>query len=280
MKKLYLKKVCLLLSHGKWLVPFVDLLKKLPMLGIECEALLIDEEFTKTAETLYVTDQSKVAAMLTEAGLPVLVYCHEENRQENFSAARYVMEQPQELEPKYLERVYRRFVGLPWEILETERCILRESIVEDAEALADIYGEADVTRYMDEEIRYKICERDYIQEYIENIYAFFEFGLWTVIEKESGRVIGHAGLSVREGFELPELGYVIGIPWQGKGLAKEVCEGILKYAREELDFDKIQLLVQKENDRSLNLAKRLGFVYERSVIIEGKTYLFLVKIYT
>ena len=53
-------------------------------------------------------------------------------------------------------------------------------------------------------------ETQYIQDYIKNVYEFYGFGMWTVVEKASGQVIGRAGVSYREGFSLPELGFMIG----------------------------------------------------------------------
>ena len=72
-------------------------------------------------------------------------------------------------------------------------------------------------------------------------------------------MVGRAGLSVREGYDLPELGFVIGMEWQGRGLAEEVCRGILEYARELLGFERIQVLVHQENAASLHLCRKLGF---------------------
>ena len=70
-------------------------------------------------------------------------------------------------------------------------------------------------------------EREYIRQYIEKIYTFYEFGVWTVVERESGAVIGRAGFSYREGYNEPELGFIIGVPWQHRGYAEEVGRGIL-----------------------------------------------------
>jgi RimJ/RimL family protein N-acetyltransferase len=70
-------------------------------------------------------------------------------------------------------------------------------------------------------------ERAYARDYIEKVYAFYDFGIWTVVEKTSGEVIGRAGICYREGYEDPELGFMIGVPWQGKGLATEVCRAVL-----------------------------------------------------
>lgn len=272
-----LKKVCLLLSHGKWLMGLVDFIDKLQSAGVVCEARLAEESFEAETETLYITDCEETAKALLQEALPMLVYLHEENRDADFSKVKYVCEELGETEPEYVERVYRRFAGLPWDILETERCILRESVEEDVAAFFEIYADPTITRYTERLYESQISERAYIREYIEKVYAYFEFGVWTVILKETGEIIGRAGLSVREGYELPELGYVIGVPWQGKGLAKEVCEGILWYAEETFGFDKVQVLIHPENAASVKLAEKLGFEKRGKEITEGIEQLLFVR---
>ena len=123
----------------------------------------------------------------------------------------------------------------------------------------------------------KESEIAYMKSYIEQIYGFYGFGLWTVILKESGEIIGRAGLSVREGYEIPELGFVIGVPFQKKGYAYEVCEAILRYAREELAFEAVQALVDEKNESSLRLLKKLGFLFDRDVIESDRHYKLFVK---
>lgn len=272
-----LKKVCLLLSHVKWLPGLEKLIEKLCACGVSCEARLAEEGFDMEEELLYLSDSSPAVRELSEMGVPVLAYLHEENRGEDFSMVKYACEDAGELEPEYLERVYRRLKGLPWYILETERCILRESAEEDVEAFFEIYANPAVTEYMENLYESRVSEKAYIREYIEQVYAYYEFGVWTVILKETGEIIGRAGLSVREGCELPELGYVIGVPWQRQGLAKEVCLGILNYAREEFGFEQIQALIHRDNKASIGLAEALGFEKQDKVYDSCERYLFFVR---
>ncbi len=213
---------------------------------ITVERVLVGEDFGSTE--------------LTEANHPpVLIYLHPGNQDVDFGDARYALEDPQEVEPEYLERVYRRCFNLPWEILVTERCWLRETVEEDVDSFWKMYQEPEITQYTEQLYPSPEAERGYIREYRRLVYSFYEFGVWTVLDRQSGAVVGRAGLSVREGYDLPELGFVIGKEWQGRGLAREVCRGILKYARQQLGFDRIQVLVHEENAVSLHLCRELGF---------------------
>ena len=219
----------------------------------------IELQTEETRGTLYVTDDSGLANELKNKGEAVLIYFHSGNSGEDFSGFRFGVEDPEQIEPEYAERVYRRLKGLPWKILETQRCIVRETVPEDVEDFFTIYSNPAITQYMENLYPDKEQEREYIRQYIEQVYTFYEFGVWTVVEKESGCVIGRAGFSYRPGYDEPELGYTIGVPWQRKGYAGEVCRAILAYGWEQLGFECVQALVDAENEPSLLLCDKLGF---------------------
>lgn len=215
----------------------------------------------ETGNVLYLTDNGKLAAGLANKKLPVLGILHAGNKEASFGKVRFLVEGAEDIAADYLERVYRRYVGLPWEILETKRCILRETTEEDLDAFYRIYEDPSVTEYMENLFEDREKERAYIAQYRKNMYGFYGFGIWTVLLKETGEIIGRAGLDMRAGFEEPELGFLIGVPWQGRGLAEEVCQGILFYAKAALEFTHVQAMAEPENEVSLILLHKLGFTH-------------------
>lgn len=122
----------------------------------------------------------------------------------------------------------------------------------------------------------KQAETAYIQDYIKNIYRFYGYGMWTVLEKTDGKVIGRAGINWREGYDIPELGFVIGVPWQRQGYACEVCQAILAYGKEELGFTDFQALIMTGNEKSRTLCEKLGFVYQETVEVDRREYMRLI----
>lgn len=168
----------------------------------------------------------------------------------------------------YLDRIYRRFYGLPWQIFETERCLVREMTVEDMEGLYGLYEE-EITRYVEPLYEDKDKEKAYILDYIKHMYGFFEYGMWLVEDRKNGKIIGRAGISNREvnGVTEPELGYIIGKAYQRKGYGMEVCRGILAYAKEELGMEFLNCFIGEDNRPSLALAEKLGFekVWEEKI---------------
>ncbi|MCM1118935.1 MAG: GNAT family N-acetyltransferase [bacterium] len=268
--KLYLKTCIVVLRSALPLPALLPLCERLVRVGISCKVMLTEELWSEEGKPglseedvqgiLYLTDDPRAYSVLAEDfHRPVLIYLHAGNREEDFGDARYALEEPEETEPEYLERVYRRCQELPWEILTTARCWLRETVEEDVDSFWTMYQDTELTRYTERLYPTPEAERGYIRDYRRLVYPFYEFGVWTVLDRESGAVVGRAGLSVREGYDLPELGFVIGREWQGRGLAKEVCLGVLDYASRQLGFERIQVLVHEENTVSLRLCQQLGF---------------------
>lgn len=224
--------------------------------------------------TLWITDIAEAAEILVTQGCAALAYLHKGNKQENFAICRYACESlSEETDAVYLDRVYRRCKGLPWDILRTAHCLIRETTVADVEAFYQIYSEPSITEYMDRLYENPEEERAYAQDYIDQVYCFYNFGIWTVVERESGEVIGRAGICYREGYETPELGFVIGVPWQGRGYAAEVCQGILEYAREELGMTEILVFVQPRNLASIHVCDKLGMGNLGRVELQGQEYI-------
>lgn len=279
-KKFYIKKVVIVLKEEMWMSLFQPLTERLEQETVEVRRMLADEgqccaEFAQGNAVLYITDCNTIAALLQERKLPILGFVHTGG--DTLPGVGYLMESPENVDIQYIDRVYRRYQRLPWDILETDRCMVRETTPEDVDTFYELYQHADITRYMEDLYPDKEQERAYIREYIEKMYRYFEFGVWTVILKETGEIIGRAGFSVREGYELPELGYVIGVPWQGQGIACEICSAILRYGKEEFDFDCVQALVDSDNAASLALCRKLGFATKSRVPGLQGEYILLCK---
>ena len=175
-----------------------------------------------------------------------------------------------EVDEAFFLRVFQRHHGLPWTILTTERCVVKEFSMEYLDDLFELYAGEGMTDYIEPLYPYEE-ERAYQEAYIRNMYGFYGYGMWIVCGKETGRLIGRAGIESREemGGEL-ELGYAIGTPFQRQGYATEVCGAIIRYAWEELAADRLHCMIEEGNAVSEQFAKKLGFSYTETVCIDGK----------
>lgn len=219
---------------------------------------------------LILTDSPELACICRKLDMAVAAVLSDEER--DFPGIPYAVTDIGDLDETYLERIWQRYRKIPWKICETHRCIVRETVPEDVDSFYRIYRDKSITAYMEDLFQDREKERNYINEYIEKVYGFYGFGMWTVCLKETGGVIGRAGLSMREGFEEPELGYVIGKAWQRQGIAAEVCRAILAYGRDELGFEAVRALMHPENAASEHLCRKLGFACAGKTELEGTVY--------
>lgn len=210
---------------------------------------------------LYITDDPKELEILLGQKVPAVALLNEKNRNLPWPHTDYAIENFEQMTTNDLYRIYQRIVGESWEILQTPRLMIREMTVDDVDRFYELYKDPSITEYMENLFENPEDERLYTRNYIKDIYGFYGFGLWTVILKETGEIIGRAGISYRDGFDIPELGFMIGKDYQRKGYAKEAIEAILKYAKQELGFDTIQALVLENNIPSVNLLKKMNFTF-------------------
>lgn len=224
-------------------------------------------------ECLFVTDMVLVGEKLLLQKTAVLFWLNDKNQEEKTLQFPYAAEGLQEMEFSYLDRVYRRFHRLPWQIGETKRCIIREMEEADLDALYELYADESISRYTENLYEDREKEREYIRSYIDNAYTFWGFGTWIVERKEDHKVIGRVGFNLRQGYEEPELGFLIGKAYQHQGLAYEVCKESLLIGRRDYGFTAVQALVQEENKISGKLCQKLGFTLGKKVIEQGQQYL-------
>lgn len=225
-------------------------------------------------ETICITDSGRLCRLFLSRQLPVIAYLSKGSGGQEFGEVKYAVETPEAIDYAYLKGVYQRYRGIPWTILETERCLIREVTVEDIEMLYELYQEPSITAYMENLYPSVEEEKAYTQKYIENIYPFYEYGMWLVIEKASGRIIGRAGVEQSEREEEGlELGYMIGKPYQRKRYAYEVCTAIMEYAFSHLAVSNIYSTIEKENIPSIQLIQKLGFSHIGEKQEGGKEYL-------
>ena len=246
-------------------------------LGLSCFtdlSFLNDNACDFNKDSLFVfTDDRDTADRITDAGIGFAVYENEKSRSSSFTEALYVIERISDLSLMLIERMLLRHLHLPWTILETERCIVREITVDDVDRLYEIYGEnAEAFQYAGALYEDPAEEKAYTRDYIDHQYRFREHGIWIVTDKASGQIIGRAGLDNREGYEDAELGYVFAIAFRHKGYAYEVCSAIVEYAANTLGMERLNAFTIRENTDSVRLLKRLGFVFEETVSLNGEKH--------
>lgn len=238
---------------------------------------LLNESACKKQGTLYISDNEFIIQQLLENDANVILFLREYNREGSFLGVTYAIESLAGVDYDYLYHVYLRLTGQPWRILTTKRCVVREITLEDVPTLYEIYADPEVVQYTENLYEDIEEELQYTKDYIEKVYGFYGYGMWIIEEKQTGKVIGRAGLEYKEGREGAELGFLIAKPFWRMGIATEVVDAILKYARDELDIFHIYALVEKENEKSIAFCEKMRFDFVEEERQLHKTYLIFEK---
>ena len=164
--------------------------------------------------------------------------------------------------------------------LQTERLILRVPVPEDAGALAPMYADPEVMRYVGDgrtltRADTELSVRRMIERWNED-----GFGLYTTLRKEDGAVIGRVGILIwnsetwepttraqASGPTEVEVGYTLGRDFWGQGYATEAAGAARDYALSDLGAERLIALIIHGNTASENVARKLGLEYERNIML-------------
>lgn len=157
-------------------------------------------------------------------------------------------------------------------IIETERLFLREMTEEDFPALYAVLSDSDIMQhypYTFDENRV----RGWIEKNIER-YRIFGFGLWAVVLKETGEMIGDCGITMQNinGMIKPEIGYHIAKVHQRHGYAKEAACACRDWGFLNTPFNLLYSYMKTANTASSATAKAAGMtLVENFIDSEGES---------
>lgn len=221
--------------------------------------------------TLYVTDSEELHAKIKKQGYDALALIDSKEDTSRFKTASYFIMNPYDTEFSYFDGAHKRFNNIPWTPFKTKRLLFRETIESDVDTFYEMYKDPAMTKYTESLYEDPLEEKKYVREYIEKVYKVQGFGIWTVIRKKDGKIIGRAGLTAREGFETFEVGFAIGTKYQNKGYAKEAVNGIVKFASKN-ELGNLTALVMEGNLASKHVLAHSGFKYRENVKLNGTDY--------
>jgi RimJ/RimL family protein N-acetyltransferase len=151
-------------------------------------------------------------------------------------------------------------------VLETERLQLSRLSYDDCEFIVELVNEPSFKRYIgDKNVKSQDDARRYLREGPIGNYEQFGYGLFLVNLRDTETPAGICGLVKREEFEDPDIGFAFLKRYRENGYASESAKAVLEYGFETLELRRIIALADPDNEPSLRLLERLGFVYEREV---------------
>lgn len=226
---------------------------------VESGDVLPDPEY----DALYIADSERLLRQLQDLGAASCGYSHSGNGGQAPKRADYILMEPQWVDRDSLVKIWQRQRRLPWTILETARCVVREFVPEDLEAIRALYDE-EAERFLEAPSEDTEKERKILEAYIDRVYRLCGYGHWAVISRQTGELIGRIGFSFPNSSApgpAPDatFGYLVRKDMRGKGIAREVCAALIEYGFSQLGFELIGADTALSNNASDKILRSFGF---------------------
>jgi RimJ/RimL family protein N-acetyltransferase len=148
--------------------------------------------------------------------------------------------------------------------IETERLLLRPHQLSDFDAYAEMWGDADVVRFItrepaDRETSWSRFVRT------AGMWHHMGFGFFAIEEKATGHFLGEAGFHDMHRNLTPsiegtlEAGWALNSAGQGWGYATEAMAAAIGWAEKAFPNQRMTAIIDPDNLPSLRVAKKLGF---------------------
>ncbi|MGH3508505.1 MAG: GNAT family N-acetyltransferase [Nocardioidaceae bacterium] len=153
--------------------------------------------------------------------------------------------------------------GVPLETLDSERLTLRPWSVDDAAAALEIFGVAEVARWLSPAMD-KVHDEQGMRLVLQGWVAEQERlvppqGRWAIVLTETGEVIGGAGLLfLPPGDEDLELAWQLRPSAWGHGYATEAGRRVARAAFDFPGVDEVFAVVRNNNERGVATVRRVG----------------------
>lgn len=158
-------------------------------------------------------------------------------------------------------------------IINTERLTLRPFREDDANAFFELSQDPDVMRYVGDR-RVPTLQESWraIAGWLGH-WAMRGYGQWAIEERASGQLIGRAGIINPVDWPGPEVGYLLGKAWWGRGYATEAARAAMDWGFEQVGFAELLSLIDPANSASISVATRLGETPRGETDLWGNTVL-------
>jgi RimJ/RimL family protein N-acetyltransferase len=154
--------------------------------------------------------------------------------------------------------------------LFTQRLHLRCPVEADASAIIAIAGDWDVARRLGR-VPHPYTQADF-RFFIERVVP--SEPTWAIVGRRSAELVGVIGLVPHGESRSAELGYYVGRPHWGQGLATEAAQAIVRMALEVYGYAKLTSGYYADNPASGRVLAKLGFKAvgrsNRPCLAEGK----------
>jgi RimJ/RimL family protein N-acetyltransferase len=151
-------------------------------------------------------------------------------------------------------------------ILETERLVLQEFSIDDAEFILTLLNTHGWLEYIgDKNVRTIEDAENYLENVPIKSYKENGFGLWLILLKNNSTPIGMCGLIKRESLDDIDIGFALLPEYSKLGYGYEIAQATINYAKHDLGIDKVVAITNSNNVPSIKLLNKLGLQFEKTL---------------
>lgn len=144
-------------------------------------------------------------------------------------------------------------------VLETDRLVLRRLTLNDAPFIVELLNEPSFLRFIgDRGVRNIQDARQYLLKGPIASYERRGFGLYLVLDRESGDPLGICGLLKRDTLPDVDLGFAFLPAHWRKGYAAESATATLEHGRRAFGLKRILAITSSDNVASIGLLEKIG----------------------
>ena len=211
-------------------------------------------------EGIILTSTDNCNEQLLNLGLTTIIY--DENLGKNLPYGfDLIVESFEEVEADFLIKLWCHKNGLPCTVANTERTVIRELCEKDIDEVIKISRQEHILKFVKDGRVPETEQREKLLAYMENVYKFYDFGIWGIFEKMTGILIGLISLDLLKTTEKPEyeVGFFIRKEKLGLGFGKEALDAVVYYANNKLEALRLIAITDKNNIEAVKLLEKCAF---------------------
>ncbi len=159
---------------------------------------------------------------------------------------------------------------MPETVIETQRLVLREFCSDDGKFIQELLNTPGWLKYIGTRaIDTTEDAVNYIENRIQKSYTESGFGFYIIELKSNCAKVGMCGLVKRESLDDIDIGFALLPQFEGNGYAFEASEGVMKFAKDNLNLKRIAAITVPYNTPSIKLLEKLGMKFEKEINLPG-----------
>lgn len=214
----------------------------------------------KLQDGLIITSAANFNESLLASGITTIVY------DTNLGAGLpygfdLIVDSFEDIDIDFLIRLFKHKNKIPCKIAETNRTVIRELCAKDIDEVVKISREEHILKFVEDGRVPEEEQKEKLLAYIDNIYRFYDYGIWGIFDRADGCLIGLISLDLLTDTEEAEYetGFFIRKERLGQGFAKEAIEMVVNYAKNKLSASELIAVTDYENVPARALLEKCGF---------------------